>query len=304
MTQQRSPKMFPWAPSASNSAASQTPAPSPNAPTANPISPMIPKASPQGRSPSLPNFGGSPGRSPEASPGTSQGHPSSPEPSPHIPRYSPPVPAPDPSQPTLDAAQAQRLSQKLRQHHSQQHPQQQPQQHPPTQLPTQPHRQTPSPPTGAAHTLPTPPQPARSKSSRRSPQPYSLVSPSVGSKTGRRRPIPPWLQALHRLDTFFQGKPLLWLFVAWAILWLLGTFAVVRLLDIGSSPPPRPPLNSPTHPDHLNNPAAENFPNTAPIIEGGQTVKGSGPPILPTAIALLICLGGGWLRLQQFRSRS
>ena len=273
MSEQRSPEISPWSPLSGASGTQGSSAPGES-------------ASPR-RSLSLPNFPGAQ-RPRDLTPAPPPPNPAPPPNSAHapIPHYSPPEPVSQRPAASMDAQQAQQLSQHLRQSGA------------------------------AAHTLPSPPNPAIappprvSSSAGRSPQRYSMAFKAGKSgKASRRRgsPPPPWLAVLSRLDGLFRGKLLLWIFGAWAAFWLLGGVALVGLLNIGQSPAPSRPFQSFSRPStQLSQPgsAGEAFPTSAPIIEQTESIPGSGPPILPATIALLICLGGGWLRLQQFRRGS
>ncbi|MEM1426954.1 MAG: hypothetical protein AAGF75_10430, partial [Cyanobacteria bacterium P01_H01_bin.130] len=214
MSEQRSPEISPWSPLSSASGTQGTSAAGES-------------ASPR-RSLNLPNFSGpQPPRDSTPVPPPSNSHAP-------IPHYSPPEPVPQRPATSMDAHQAQQLSQHLRQS---------------AVAPGSPPATVVPPSGAAAHSLPSPPNPAIAPSPRvsssagRPPQRYSMAFKSgKAGKSGRRRgsPPPPWLAVLSRLDGLFRGKLLLWIFGAWAVFWLVGGVALVGLLNIGQPPPPPP----------------------------------------------------------------
>ncbi|MEM9246764.1 MAG: hypothetical protein AAGA67_13650 [Cyanobacteria bacterium P01_F01_bin.153] len=276
MSERRSPEMFPWA-------SSSTEMPKNSDASAN----SIPAAGTDRRSLDLPNF-----NPPATSAPATARHSST------IPQYTPPVPpqsAPQHSQ-TMGDSQAQRLSENLRQRQpiapspSEKRPEIYPINNHLKKNPRTRHRQT------AHHLKPLGHNRPGHNRLKRHHNPWQ-----------QRRFTSPLQRPLNRLDRLFRGKVLLWIFGAWAVFWLVGGVALVGLLNAGSpSVAPESFTSGPTSRGNLSQQSqrsAESFPITAPIIEGsGQ--QGSNPPILPVAIALVICFGGGWLKLQQLRSGS
>ncbi|MEM6503314.1 MAG: hypothetical protein AAF685_15950 [Cyanobacteria bacterium P01_C01_bin.89] len=270
MGERRSPEMFPWA-------SSSTKIPRDSDGSANPV----PTADTDRPSLDLPNF-----NPPVTSAPTTARHAST------IPQYTPPVPPQSATQRsrTMGDGQAQRLSDNLRQRTAPDPAASNPARHPAKNRFTTNHRRR------------------NRQADRRPLHPIGRDRPKRRrSQWQQRRFTSPLQRPLNRLDRLFRGKVLLWIFGAWAVFWLVGGIALVGLLNADSSSVAPGSFTagsaSRSNLSQQSQRSAESFPVTAPMIEGSAG-QNSSPPILPVAIALIICFGGGWLKLQQLRSGS
>ncbi len=125
---------------------------------------------------------------------------------------------------------------------------------------------------------------------------------------------------LRRLDQILHGRILIGLFVFWALFWLIGGIAAVRLLNI-DRPTPVAQLQLPGYSNGAPNaPAptsqARDFQQQSPNGNGTNSAPNSfgdlqpmvkpsrsNPPIGTFAAVVVICGLGAWFRLQHLNRR-
>lgn len=148
------------------------------------------------------------------------------------------------------------------------------------------------------------------------------VPPRSRGRSRRRRPPQrptiPWPQVLRRLEQILHGRILIGLFVFWALFWLIGGIAVVRLLKIDRPAPvaqlqlpgysngaPNAPAPTSQARDFQqgqpngNNSASSSFGDLQPMVKPSR----SGPPIGTFAGVVVICGLGAWFRLQHMNRK-
>jgi len=151
-------------------------------------------------------------------------------------------------------------------------------------------------------------------------------------RSRRRRPSPAWLAQMPTvvtaLERLLRGRVLIGLFVFWALFWLVGGVAIVRLLKMDrpaeviplqvgqnpevsgaigntASPSPAPSL-LPTDSERrfqqnstTANAPANGFGELQPMVRPQR----SGPPLGLFAGVVVLCSLGAWVRLQQMGRR-
>lgn len=207
---------------------------------------------------------------------------------------------------------------------------------PPPAMPPLPHYGPPPPLSAPVPRSPRPdrPAPTAPPRSRRQPSPRP-ESPAPAGRRSRRRREPGRVivhlpRLIANLERVLRGRILIGLFVFWALFWLLGGVAIVRLLKMEQSAEVLPlqvgpnttatsdlPGNTrdiPRPSDSQRNfqqPSANGAPN--PAANGTQDGFGSlqpmvrpqrsGPPLGLLAGVVVICSLGTWVRLQQMNRR-
>lgn len=207
---------------------------------------------------------------------------------------------------------------------------------PPPAMPPLPHYGPPPPLSAPVPRSPRPDRPVSTPPprSRRQPSPRP-ESPAPAARRSRRRREPSRAivhlpRLIANLERVLRGRVLIGLFVFWALFWLVGGVAIVRLLKIdrpteviplqvgrnttapgdlpgntGGSPMPsdsqrnfqQPSTNGAPNP--TANGTQEGFGSLQPMVRPQR----SGPPLGLLAGVVVICSLGTWVRLQQMNRR-
>lgn len=162
--------------------------------------------------------------------------------------------------------------------------------------------------------------------------PTSSTALAPIGRSRRRRPSPTWLAQMPTvvtaLERLLRGRVLIGLFVFWALFWLVGGVAIVRLLkmdrpaeviplQVGQNPegsgaigntaspsPAPPPLPTDSERRFQQNSTSANAPaNGFGELQPMVRPQRSGPPLGLFAGVVVLCSLGAWVRLQQMGRR-